>query len=113
MVVAGDQMSLDTNLKDEAGSPPQDGWFSVEHRVRLESLIAKLQTSDTKESVSRYHAMAEGYLLGLLDCYHVSGEHHNAVRQYLHILAVKRLKAIKPRIGEFTDLKRPGASRRL
>jgi hypothetical protein len=90
-------MSLDTNLKDDAGSPPQDGWFSDEHRARLENLIAKLQTSDTKESVSRYHAMAEGYLLGLLDCYHLSEEHHDAVRQYLHILAVKRLKAVKPR----------------
>jgi hypothetical protein len=90
-------ISLDTNLKDEAGSPPQEGWLSTEHRARLESLIAKLQTSDTKESVSRYHAMAEGYLLGLLDCYHVSEEHHDAVRQYLHHLAVKRLKAVKPR----------------
>ena len=81
-------MSLGTNLKDEAGSPPQDGWFSDEHRAQLENLIAKLQTSDTKESVLRYLTMAEGYLLGLLDCYHVSEEHHDAVRQHHHILAV-------------------------
>jgi hypothetical protein len=90
-------ISLDTNLKDEAGSPPHVGWFSAEHLARLENLIAKLQTSNTKESFSRYHAMAKGYLLGLLDCYHVSAEHHGAVRQYLHILAVKRLRAVKPR----------------
>jgi len=105
-------MTLDTNLKDEAGSPPQEGWFSGEHRARLEGLIAKLQTSDTKESVSRYHAMAEGYLLGLLDCYHVSEEHHDAVRQYLHILAVKCLRAVKSRTGEFTNLMKPSAPRR-
>jgi hypothetical protein len=43
--------------------------------------------------------MAEGYLLGLLDCYHLSAEHHDAVRQYLHNLAIVRLKAVKPRTG--------------
>jgi hypothetical protein len=91
---------LDTNLKDETGSPPHEGWLSIEHRARFESLIAKLQTSDTKESLSRYHAMAEGYLLGLLDCYHVSEEHHDAVKQLLHILAVKRLKVVKPRASK-------------
>ena len=112
MVVRGDLLSLDTNPKDEAGSPPQEGWFSVEHLARLESLIGKLQTSDTRESVSRYHAMAEGYLLGLLDCYHVSAEHHDAVRQYLHIMAIKRLKAVKSKPGEFTNSTSPSARRR-
>lgn len=91
-------MSLDTHLKDETGSPPQEGWFSAEHRTRLETLIAKLKTSDTREGVSRYHAMAEGYLLGLLDCYHVNEAHHDAVRQYLHTLAVARLKTVKPSV---------------
>lgn len=105
-------MSLDTNLKDEAGSPPQEGWFSAEHRARLENLIAQLQTSDTKESVSRYHAMAEGYLLGLLDCYHVSEAHHDAVRQYLHILAVARLKAVKPRTSEHASTAKLSAPRK-
>lgn len=90
-------MSLDTTLSEEAGSPPQDGWFSREHRDRIDELITRLQTSDTRESVSRYHAMAEGYLLGLLDCYHTSAEHHDAVRQYLHNLAIARLKVVKPK----------------
>ncbi|MDC6380515.1 hypothetical protein BW687_010060 [Pseudomonas graminis] len=91
-------MNPDTTLTDDAGSPPQQDWFSNEHRGRIDELIAKLKTSDTKESVSRYHAMAEGYLLGLLDSYHVSTEHHDAVRQYLHNLAIARLKAVKPRL---------------
>lgn len=90
-------MSLDPRLSDESGSPPQEGWFSVENRARIDKLIAKLQTSDTAETVSRYHAMVEGYLLGLLDCYHVSAEHHDAVRQYLHNLAIARLKRVKSR----------------
>ncbi|WP_110949115.1 hypothetical protein [Pseudomonas bohemica] len=90
-------MSRDATLSDETGSPPQEGWFSHENRARIDDLIAKLQTSDTKEGVSRYHAMAEGYLLGLLDCYHVSAEHHDAVRQYLHNLAIARLKVVKPK----------------
>lgn len=63
-------------------------------------LIAKLQTSNTQEGVSRYHAMAEGYLLGLLDCSHVSAEHHDSVRQYLHNLAIARLKKVKPKGGK-------------
>jgi hypothetical protein len=29
--------------KDETGSPPQEGWFSTQHRARLENLIAKHQ----------------------------------------------------------------------
>ncbi|MDE1196011.1 MAG: hypothetical protein PW896_12695 [Pseudomonas sp.] len=90
---------MDRQPVDEAGSAPQDGWFSSEHRARVDDLIAKLRTSDTRESVSRYHGMAEGYLLGLLDCYHLSAEHHDAVRQYLHNLAIVRLKAVKPRTG--------------
>lgn len=91
-------MSLDTTVSEEAGSPPQEGWFSNEHRARIDELIAKLQTSDTRESLSRYHAMAEGYLLGLLDCYHASTEHHDAVRQYLHNLAIARLKVVKAKV---------------
>lgn len=89
---------LDETFADEAGSPPQDGWFSSENRARFDELIIKLKTSNTQEGISRYHAMAEGYLLGLLDCYHVSVEHHDAVRQYLHNLALARLKVVKPRL---------------
>lgn len=77
------------------GSPPQDGWLAAEHRQRLEGLIRQLETSNTRESVSRYHAMAEGYLLGLLDCNHVSAQHHDAVNPYLHTLALRRLKRVK------------------
>ena len=91
-------MNLHTPLTDDAGSPPQPGWFSNEHRTRIDELITRLNTSATRESVSRYHAMAEGYLLGLLDSYHVSEEHHDAVRQYLHNLAIARLKAVKPKL---------------
>jgi hypothetical protein len=91
-------MNPNTMASDEAGSPPRDGWFSNEHRARIDELVAKLNTSDTRESVSRYHAMAEGYLLGLLDGYHVSVEHHDAVRQFLHDLAISRLKAVKPKV---------------
>ncbi|MFJ5295731.1 hypothetical protein ACIQAL_04280 [Pseudomonas sp. NPDC088368] len=90
-------MSADATPLDETGSPPQDGWFSAEHRARIDELIVKLKTSDTRESVSRYHGMAEGYLLGLLDGYHVGVEHHDAVRQYLHSLAIARLKVVKPK----------------
>jgi hypothetical protein len=90
-------MSTDATPLDEAGSPPQDGWLGHEHRARIDALIIKLKTSDTRESVSRYHGMAEGYLLGLLDSYHVSTEHHDAVRQYLHTLAIARLKIVKPK----------------
>jgi hypothetical protein len=68
-------MNPDITLSDEDGSPPRPDW----------------------EGVSRYHAMAEGYLLGLLDSNHVSVEHHDAVRQYLHTLAIARLKVIKPK----------------
>jgi len=81
---------------DDAGLPPQDGWLALEHRARLDGLIHKLDTSTTRESVSRYHAMAEGYLLGLLDCNHISAPHHDAVSQYLHTLALRRLKRVKP-----------------
>ncbi|WP_455912933.1 hypothetical protein [Pseudomonas syringae] len=91
-------MNLHTPLTDDTGSAPQQDWFSEEHRARIDELIARLNTSDTRESVSRYHAMAEGYLLGLLDSYHVSVEHHDAVRQYLHNLAIARLKAVNPKL---------------
>jgi hypothetical protein len=79
----------------EAGMAPQEGWFSREDRARIDELMAKLLTSETREGVSRYHAMAEGYLLGLLDCNHVSQPHHDAVRQYLHNIAIARLKRVK------------------
>ncbi|MFJ3486880.1 hypothetical protein ACIPL1_26225 [Pseudomonas sp. NPDC090202] len=88
-------MGLDEKLSDDAGSAPQKDWFSNEDLARIDELIGKLQTSDTREGISRYHAMAEGYLLGLLDCYHVSAEHHDAVRQHLHNLAIARLKVVK------------------
>jgi hypothetical protein len=90
-------MNPDITLSDEDGSPPRPDWFSSENRARIDELIGKLKTSDTREGVSRYHAMAEGYLLGLLDSNHVSVEHHDAVRQYLHTLAIARLKVIKPK----------------
>jgi hypothetical protein len=85
---------VDSQPLDEEGSAPQEGWFSPEDRSRIDDLIGKLLTSNTKEGISRYHAMAEGYLLGLLDCYHVSEEHHDAVTRYLHGLALKRLKLL-------------------
>jgi len=85
---------LDAQDLDQEGSAPQDGWFSAQDRERIDDLIGKLLTSNTKEGISRYHAMAEGYLLGLLDCYHVSEEHHDAVTRYLHNLALKRLKLL-------------------
>lgn len=91
---------LNADISEEQGSPPQEGWFSRENRTRIDDLIAKLQTSNTQEGVSRYHAMAEGYLLGLLDCFHVSAEHHDSVRQYLHNLAIARLKKVKPKGGK-------------
>lgn len=88
-------MSDTEPLDADIGMPPQDGWFSIEDRARIDGLLTKLQTSETRESVSRYHAMAEGYLLGLLDCNHVSEQHHDAVRQYLHELAIARLRVVK------------------
>lgn len=78
-----------------AGSPPQEGWLSSANRVQFDDLLAKLKTSETKESVSRYHAIIEGYLLGLLDCNHVSKEHYDIVMLYLHDVAIKRLKSVK------------------
>lgn len=80
-----------------AGSPPQEGWFSNENRAQIDNLLAKLQTSETRESVSRYHAIIEGYLLGLLDCNHVSEAHYDSVMLYLHDCAIKRLKSVKVR----------------
>jgi hypothetical protein len=80
-----------------AGSPPQEGWFSNENRAQIDGLLAKLQTSETKESVSRYHAIIEGYLLGLLDCNHVSAEHYDTVMLYLRDVTIKRLKSVKVR----------------
>lgn len=90
-------MSDTEPLNADVGMAPQEGWFSREDRARIDGLLIKLQTSETKESVSRYHAMAEGYLLGLLDCNHVGEQHHDAVRQYLHDLAIARLKVVSAR----------------
>lgn len=64
MIVSEDLVTLEKNLKDEAGSPPHVRWFSAEHLPRRENLIGKLQTSDTKERVSRYNAIAEGICWG-------------------------------------------------
>jgi hypothetical protein len=85
---------LDAQHLSDEGSAPQEGWFSAKDRARIDDLIGKLLTSNTKEGLSRYHAMAEGYLLGLLDCNHVSEEHHDAVTRYLHNLAIERLKRL-------------------
>lgn len=81
----------------ETGRAPEPGWLTTEHRERFDELVARLQGSDTQETISRCHAIAEGYLLGLSDCNYMSETHHVLVRLYLHNLAIAQLKTIKIR----------------
>lgn len=80
----------------EAGCSPEVDWLTPEHRERFDDLVARLRESHTQETISRSHAIAEGYLLGLLDCNYISEPHHFSVKLYLHNLAITQLKTVKP-----------------